>query len=173
MSPRKRGLGRGLDALLATQAQSQQQEPNQGESAEAELINLQAATAAVVVAEGSNLQVDQDSPQVLVTALVNGTSKTALQDRLDAVQDIIDVAAAKVIIVNYFSSNSVEVSRYRTTTKEIAFLAKANEIVDALDVVITITNTNESGNKNTKYTITVSKNAASQSFDVAVTFLRS
>lgn len=38
MSPRKRGLGRGLDALLATQAQSQQQEPNQGESAEAELI---------------------------------------------------------------------------------------------------------------------------------------
>ena len=38
MSPRKRGLGRGLDALLATQAQSQQQEPNQGESANAELI---------------------------------------------------------------------------------------------------------------------------------------
>ena len=38
MSPRKRGLGRGLDALLATQAQSHQQEPNQGESAEAELI---------------------------------------------------------------------------------------------------------------------------------------
>lgn len=38
MSPRKRGLGRGLDALLATQAQSQQQEPNQGESADAELI---------------------------------------------------------------------------------------------------------------------------------------
>ena len=38
MSPRKRGLGRGLDALLATQAHSQQQDPNEVQVGESELI---------------------------------------------------------------------------------------------------------------------------------------
>ncbi len=142
-------------------------------SAETEISNLQTATNAVILAEGSQSQADVNAAQSLVTALVNGTSKTALQNRLTVVQDIIDVAAVKVIITNYFGSNSVVVSRLNSNTiKQTAFLAKANEIVDSLDVVITITNTNRISSTNTIYTITVSKNGASQSFTVSVTFTR-
>jgi len=57
-------------------------------------INLQvaivAAEALVVIAEGSNLQTDLNAAQILVTALPNGVEKTALQARLDVVQDIIN-----------------------------------------------------------------------------------
>ncbi|QMV42323.1 immunoglobulin-like domain-containing protein [Cohnella cholangitidis] len=55
---------------------------------------LEAATAAVVVAEESLAQEDVEAAQVLVTALADGQDKDALQNRLDAVQDEIDATAA-------------------------------------------------------------------------------
>ena len=46
----------------------------------------------MVTAEGSDLQADVDAAQLLVTALPDGADKTALQDRIDIVQGIIDAA---------------------------------------------------------------------------------
>ena len=46
---------------------------------------LETATAAVEKAEGSKLQEDVTAAQDLVTALPDGTDKTALQDRIDAI----------------------------------------------------------------------------------------
>ncbi|WP_434509788.1 cell wall-binding repeat-containing protein [Desulfitobacterium sp. AusDCA] len=46
---------------------------------------LEAATTAVVKAEESKLQADVTAAQDLVTALPDGTDKTALQDRIDAI----------------------------------------------------------------------------------------
>ena len=57
---------------------------------------MDAANAAVVTAEGSNLQADVDAAQALVTALPDGAAKTALQGRINAVQVIVTLAAAKV-----------------------------------------------------------------------------
>ena len=142
-------------------------------SAEAELIDLQAATDLVVIAESSNLQADVDAALVLVNSLPDGTSKSDLLDRLNAVQDIIDVEEAKTIILNYFASNSVVVSRFNNALiKENAFLSKANEIVDGLDVVINITNTNQINFRNTIYTIDIIKNDAIVTIDVEVNFTR-
>ena len=112
-----------------------------------------AATAAVVVAEGSNLQADLDVAQILVTACPNEAVKTNLQNRLNVVQDIIDVEQAKTIILNYFtSSNPIVVANLSNTSanntiKENAFIAKANEIVSGLDVVISVTRTQRINNK--------------------------
>jgi hypothetical protein len=142
-------------------------------SAEAELIALAAATQAVITAEGSILQADVDTAQALVTALSNGAPKTDLQNRLNAVQDIIDVQQAQTIINNYFASNLVVVSTLNNNSvKQTAFLAKANEIVSGLGVSITVTNSQRINRNNTIYTITVSKNAASVSFTVSVNFTR-
>lgn len=52
------------------------------------------AEVAVANAEASQMQADVDIAQPLVTALADGTVKTDLQTRLDAVQDIIDATAA-------------------------------------------------------------------------------
>jgi len=143
-------------------------------SAESVLADLQAATAAVVVAEGSNLQTDVNSAQALVTALPNGQAKSSLQTRLDAVQDIIDVEEATLIIQSYYASNTVILSSFwdlfSNPAKETAFLAKTNEIVDGLDVVISITNTNRTGFRNTIYTISIVKNGVSTSLVVSVDF---
>ena len=53
-----------------------------------------AATEAVVKAESSKLQADVDSAKILVNALPTGTAKTALLDRLTAVQSQIDYIKA-------------------------------------------------------------------------------
>jgi len=143
-------------------------------SVETQLAALQSATAAVIVAEGSDLQADVDSAQTLVTALPNGSAKTNLQNRLDAVQDIIDVETAKQLILSYFDANPVVVQRLNNATsiKETAFMAMAYAQVNGLDVTITIINTNEVNRRNTTYTIEISKNAASLTFDVDVSFTR-
>jgi len=142
-------------------------------SLEAQLIALDFATNAVVTAENSNVQADVDAAQQLINVLVNGTSKSSLQSRLDPVQDIIDVEQAQIIITNYFASNSVTVSRLNSNAiKQTAFLAKANEIVDGLDVVISITNTNRINQNNTIYTILISKNGAQVTVVVNVNFVR-
>jgi hypothetical protein len=54
---------------------------------------LQAATAAVVKAEGSKLQSDVDTAKSLVSALPSGTDKTSLSGRLDTVQATINANA--------------------------------------------------------------------------------
>ncbi|MDA3932566.1 MAG: hypothetical protein PF513_07500, partial [Tenericutes bacterium] len=142
-------------------------------SAESELTTLQTATDSVLIAEGSNLQADLDTAQVLVTALPNGTEKTALQDRLDAVQDIIDVEEAKQIIISYFSSNFVIVQRFNSDLiKEDAFISKANEITIGLDVVISVVNTVKIDRTNSTYTINITKNGAIVTIDVDVIFSR-
>ena len=56
--------------------------------------SLNAATTEVEKAEVSKLQADLDAAQVLVSELPAGAEKTALQTRIDAVQDIIDLNAA-------------------------------------------------------------------------------
>ncbi|MBU1093536.1 MAG: hypothetical protein KKH01_03645, partial [Firmicutes bacterium] len=142
-------------------------------SAENELAALQVATAAVVIAEGSNLQTDLDAAQALVTALPNGTAKTDLQNRLNAVQDIIDVGLAQTIIINYFAANDVIVSRLNSNTiKATAFTAKANEIVSSLGVTVSITNTITVTRNDATYTISIVKNAATISMNIDVTFIR-
>ena len=64
-------------------------------SAELEIIQLQAATQAVILAETTKLQQDLDSAQSLVSELPNGTQKQTLQARIDTIQDIINVELAK------------------------------------------------------------------------------
>ncbi len=142
-------------------------------SAETQLTSLQTATAAVVKAEESLLQVDVNSAQTLVTNLPNGTSRIALQNRLNAVQDVIDVESARTIIINYFAANSVVVSRLNSNAiKENAVLTKSNEIVNGLGVNITITNSVYNSRTSSTYTIQVVKNGANTSFVVVVTFTR-
>ncbi len=58
--------------------------------------DISEATAAVAAAEASELQADVNTAQALVTSLPDCAEKTALQGRLDAVQDIIDEAAQPV-----------------------------------------------------------------------------
>jgi len=62
--------------------------------------NLEAATAAVVTAETSQTQADVISARALVNALPDGSDKTALSARLDAVQAIIDARAAALLVSN-------------------------------------------------------------------------
>ncbi|QWC00200.1 hypothetical protein KHQ88_01140 [Mycoplasmatota bacterium] len=142
-------------------------------AAEAELIDLQKATNLVIIAESSQLQTDVDAARILVTALPNGNPKTELQDRLNAVEDMIAVANAQSIIDVYFVNNSVQVSiwdLFSDTRKESAFLSKANEIVSDLDVDITVTSSNRNGFTQTIYTIQITKNNASVSIVVDVDF---
>jgi preprotein translocase subunit Sss1 len=56
--------------------------------------SLETATAAVVKAEGSNLQADIDSAKDLVNALPESADKTNLNSRLDTVQKCIDTENA-------------------------------------------------------------------------------
>lgn len=140
--------------------------------AENTLISLTLSTNKVIIAENSLDQNDVNDAQIYISALDTGTSKTNLQNRLDAVQDHIDVLEAQTLIINYFGSNSVEVSRFTTNNKQAAFLSDANDVVDTLGVTITITDTDANGNRNTTYTIVVSKGSASVTFDVSVTFVR-
>ncbi|MBU1143971.1 MAG: hypothetical protein KKH92_10070 [Firmicutes bacterium] len=142
-------------------------------AAENELSNLVAATNAVITAETSNLQADHDAAQVLVTALPNGTPKTDLQNRLNAVQDIIDVEAARAIIESYFALNDVAVSSLNNNTiKQTAFLARANQIVNGLGVTINVNSFVRVTRTNSTYNITISKNGASVTITVSVTFFR-
>ncbi len=142
-------------------------------AAESELIALQEATAAVVIAESSNVQSDLDDAQTLVSALPNGTSKTVLQNRLSAIQDIIDVQTAVTIINNYYAANSVVVSRLSSNTiKQNAVIAKTNEILNGLNVHITITNSVYNSRTRSTYTIEIVKNDASVTVVVSVTFTR-
>ncbi len=64
-------------------------------------IKVAAATTAVEKAEASKVQADVDSAQALVTALEDGTVKTALQVRLDAVQDELTPQAKPVLDAGY------------------------------------------------------------------------
>jgi hypothetical protein len=136
-------------------------------------IDILEAEALVIVAESSNLQADVDAAQVLVTALPSSTEKTALQARLDAVQDIIDVEAISQTIIDYFASNTVVVRRLNSTSlKEEAFLLELDNLVTDPDVTITITNTNEIDRRNTTYTLEITKNGATITIDVDVDFTR-
>ena len=142
-------------------------------SAENELIDLEAATNAVVIAETNKTQINHDAAQVLVIALMDGTPKTALQVRLNAVQDFLDVEQAEAIIISYFTSNTVGVSTLNNNTvKQTAFLAKANEIVSGLGVTITVNSFIRVSRTNSTYTITIAKNGVSRTIDVDVIFIR-
>ena len=140
-------------------------------SAESELAALQTATDLVVIAENSKLQTDVNSAQVAVNAVPNGSAKTALQNRLNAVQDYIDVQAAVSIISIYFNANDVDASNLNNNSiKQAAFLAKANEIVSGLDVTITVTSSVRIKRTNHIYTIQIVKNGALATISVDVTF---
>jgi len=140
-------------------------------SAESELAALQAATDLVVIAENSKLQVDVNAAQAMVNALPNGAVKTALQNRLNAVQDFIDVQTAVSIITIYFNSNDVDTTNLNNNSiKQAEFLSKANEIVSGLDVTITVTSSVRIKKTNHIYTIQIVKNGALATISVDVTF---
>lgn len=58
---------------------------------------LATATTAVATAEEAKTQATVDTAQALVTALVESTAKTALQERLDAVQAQVDESASAAV----------------------------------------------------------------------------
>lgn len=82
---------------------------------------LETATAAVVKAEASKLQADVTAAQDLVTALPDGTDKTALQDRINAIvvaPTALETATAAVVKAE--------------TSKLQADVTSAQELVTAL-----------------------------------------
>jgi hypothetical protein len=141
--------------------------------AENQWLALDTATDAVILAESTPTQGNHDAAQALIILLADGTPKQALQTRIDAVQDTIDVNTAQSVILNYFASNPVVVTNLNNNTiKQNAFLAKANEIVASYTVSITVNSFVRISRTNSTYNITVSKNAASVTFTVSVTFER-
>ena len=68
------------------------------EAAEGFMADLEEADAAVAAAEASEDQTDVDYARTLVSALPDGVAKSALSDRLDAVQASIDAAAKAAAI---------------------------------------------------------------------------
>ncbi len=142
-------------------------------AAEAELANLVSATALVVQAESSNLQADVDAAWVVVNQLTAGPVTTDLENRLNDVQDIIDVNLASQMITMYFAQNSVTVSRLNSDSiKQTAFLAEANSLVSSLGVNITVLNNVRNDRNNSTFTISITKNSASITIDVDVNFIR-
>ncbi|AUD65827.1 hypothetical protein BK011_09065 [Tenericutes bacterium MZ-XQ] len=142
-------------------------------AAESELANVIIATALVIQAESSNVQADVDAAWVVVNQLTAGFVTTDLENRLNAVQDNIDVTQASQLIVNYFAQNSVVVSRLNSNTiKEDAFLIEANNLVSSLGVNITVLNNVRVDRNNSTFTISITKNNASVTIDVDVNFIR-
>ena len=142
-------------------------------AAEAELANVISATALVVEAESSNLQVDVDAAWVVVNLLTAGPVTTDLENRLNIVQDIVDVNLVSQTITAYFAQNSVGVKNPNNTSiKESGFLLEVNNLISGSGVTVAITNTNELSRTNTIYTITLTKNSISISINVDVTFIR-
>ncbi len=129
------------------------------------------ATTLVEIAESSFLQTDIDVAQLIVNELPLGTLKTSLQNRLNAVQNVVHVELAKQIILDYFAANTVFTTNINNNnTKQNAFLAKANEITDGLGVTITVTNSQRLSRTRARYTINVSKNGVVESILVTVDF---
>jgi Trp operon repressor len=143
------------------------------DAAEIQWIALDQATTAVTYAESTETQADHDAAQALVNTLLSGTPKTILQTRLDALQDIIDVNEAQATILSYFAANPVVVSNLNNNTiKQTAFLAKANEIVSSFGVNVAVNSYVRISRTNSTYNITVTKNSATVTFTVSVTFTR-
>ncbi len=140
---------------------------------ENEFDQYQIASQFVVTAEGTHVQNDVDNAFIQVNQLAAGPSTTALINRLNAVQDIIDVNQASQILATYFASNRVTVSRFNSNSiKETAFLAAANNQVSSLNVDITINSYNQVDRYNTTYQITITKGNASITMSVSVRFTR-
>jgi hypothetical protein len=114
-----------------------------------------------------------DSAWVVVNQLTAGPVTTNLENRLNDVQDIIDVNLASQMITMYFAQNSVEVSRLTSNSiKQNAFLAEANSLVSSLGVNITVLNNVRNNWYNSTFTISITKNSASITIDVDVNFIR-
>ncbi len=140
---------------------------------ENEFSKYQIASQLVVTAEESHIQSDVDTAWLQVNQLTTGPSTTALINRLNAVQDIIDVNQASQIIASYFASNRVSVSRfYSNSLKEIAFLEAANNQVSSLNVDISVNSYHQVDRYNSTYQITITKHNASISMSVSVRFTR-
>lgn len=140
---------------------------------ENELTAVRLATELVGIAEVSLIQIDHDVAIASVNLLVNGFVKTNLLTRLSSVQDIIDVVQAQSVMLTYFSSNTVVVSRLTNNTiKQNAFIAKANEVVGSYNVIVLVINSTYVDRNNSIYTVSVTKNGYSVTFDVSVDFVR-
>ena len=119
--------------------------------AEEQIADLIAATAAVLTAEWSKTQEDVDAAQLLIDEVTAGWAKTALQDRLNDVQDIVDAIAAAQIelaLVNTAQSNYTtawgnigdQVYIDVTDAKDAVDLAIISEVtVDILSTTATLT----------------------------------
>lgn len=93
------------------------------------IINNQAlsiATNEVVIAEGSKLQNDVDGAKFLVDALVSGTAKTNLLNRLSAVQTAINTANSQALTI---ATNEVVIAESSKSQNDVD---GAKYLVDAL-----------------------------------------
>ena len=88
-----------------------------------------------------------------VTAAITATF-TLSQDALDQA----DVNQASSIVTSYFVGGTVLVPNYNEGTKTNAFLAKANQLVDGLGVIISINAvTHQAGNNPSTFEIQILK----------------
>ncbi len=96
------------------------------------------ALLAVVAAEGSYAQANLNIAQSLVTSLPDGAIKTALQARIDAVQDIIDATEAVIVAENSPTQGNVDTAQGMVTSlpdgvAKTALQARIDVVQDIID----------------------------------------
>lgn len=102
------------------------------------------ATNAVVTAENTKAQVDVDSARTLVDSLPDGTDKTNLIVRLNAVQAIIDATVAVASAETLKNQSSVDsakalVNALPTGTDKTNLMNRLNAVQTIMDVEIAVT----------------------------------
>ena len=101
------------------------------EAAESTLLDLKAATTAVLAAEASGTQADVNTARPLVEALTDGSAKSDLSARLDAVQTAIDEDTAKAeAIAAAVSAIAALPAPGDLTLDDAADVAAARELVE-------------------------------------------
>jgi len=124
---------------LLSRLQSVQDEIDNDSDKEEERTTLEAATEAVIKAEGSKLQADLDSAQVLVKALSNGNDKDTLLQRLKAVQEEIDDntvnLAIKLVEEAESIRNQTNVNNALEKVNSLKDTAEKTELLERLQVI--------------------------------------
>ncbi|MEK5209632.1 hypothetical protein MHI40_22110, partial [Psychrobacillus sp. FSL H8-0510] len=113
------------------------------DAVKSEAQKLADATNAVVKAEGSQTQADVDSARPLVNLLPNGTAKTDLTDRLDAVQQLIDAQnnaqqltdATNAVVIAEGSQTQADVDSARPLVNLLPNGTAKTDLTDRLDAV--------------------------------------
>ncbi|MEK3977452.1 ZmpA/ZmpB/ZmpC family metallo-endopeptidase-related protein, partial [Psychrobacillus sp. FSL K6-1267] len=121
------------------------------DDAKAEAEKLTEATDAVTKAEGSQSQVDVDAARDKVNQLPNGTDKTVLTERLDAVQQVIDAQneaqklaeATQAVVKAEGSQSQADVDTARPLVSQLPNGQDKKDLTDRLDAVQQIIDNNQ------------------------------